>query len=94
LSISRSSGAQPLGTTQYTYDADGRLRVARQAQGVDDGIVQGMGVALAYRSCDHLVFNLDPGKRTQVIALIDVRFRPIELGNTLCSFGIFKTEGP
>lgn len=34
----------------------------------------GMGIALAYRSCDHLVFNLAPGVRTQIIALIDVRY--------------------
>ncbi|HUS31866.1 MAG TPA: hypothetical protein VMZ53_25370 [Kofleriaceae bacterium] len=54
----------------------------------------GIGLATVYGSCNHLVFNLDPGKRTQVIALIDVRFRPIELGNTVCSFGIFKTEAP
>ncbi|HTL32331.1 MAG TPA: hypothetical protein VL326_04370 [Kofleriaceae bacterium] len=54
----------------------------------------GIGLATVFGSCNHLVFNLDPSKRTQVIALIDVRFRPIELGNTLCSFGIFKTEGP
>ena len=32
-----------------------------------------MGLALTYRSCDHLVFNLAPGQRTQIIALIDVR---------------------
>jgi hypothetical protein len=38
----------------------------------------GMGVALAYRSCDHLVFNLAPGRRTQVIAMIDVRYPPAE----------------
>lgn len=36
----------------------------------------GMGISLAYRSCDHLVFNLAPGKRTQIIGLIDVRFTP------------------
>lgn len=36
----------------------------------------GMGISLAYRSCDHLVFNLAPGKRTQIIGLIDVRFVP------------------
>jgi CheY-like chemotaxis protein len=39
----------------------------------DSGGGAGMGVALAYRSCDHLVFNLAPGKRTEIIALIDVR---------------------
>lgn len=38
----------------------------------------GMGVSLAYRSCDHLVFNLSPGKRTEIIALIDVRHPPTE----------------
>jgi DNA-binding response OmpR family regulator len=38
----------------------------------------GMGVALAYRSCDHLVFNLAPGKKTEIIALIDVRHPPTE----------------
>ncbi|MBA3461312.1 MAG: hypothetical protein H0T46_15220 [Deltaproteobacteria bacterium] len=38
----------------------------------------GMGVALAYRSCDHLVFNLAPGRRTEIIALIDVRHPPTE----------------
>lgn len=52
----------------------------------------GIGLATVYGSCNHLVFNLEPGKRTQVIALIDVRFRPTELGNTVCSFGIFKYE--
>jgi len=38
----------------------------------------GMGVALTYRSCDHLVFNLAMGKRTEIIALIDVRYPPTE----------------
>jgi CheY-like chemotaxis protein len=38
----------------------------------------GMGIALTYRSCDHLVFNLAPGKRTEIIALISVRNPPFE----------------
>lgn len=38
----------------------------------------GMGVAIAYRSCDHLVFNLAPGRRSEIIALIDVRHPPTE----------------
>jgi hypothetical protein len=38
----------------------------------------GMGIALAYRSCDHLVFNLAPGKRTEIIALVDVRYPATE----------------
>jgi anti-anti-sigma regulatory factor len=44
----------------------------------DTGGGAGMGIALAYRSCDHLVFNLAPGMRTEVIALIDIRFPPGE----------------
>lgn len=38
----------------------------------------GMGLSLTYRSCDHLVFNLAPGKCTEIIALIDVRQLPAE----------------
>jgi CheY-like chemotaxis protein len=38
----------------------------------------GLGVAMAYRSCDHLVFNLAPGRRTEVIALVDVRYAATE----------------
>ena len=45
---------------------------------VKDGAGAGMGIALTYRSCDHLVFNLAPGRQTQVIALIDVRHPPLE----------------
>ncbi len=52
----------------------------------------GIGLATVYGSCNHLVFNLEPGRRTQAIALIDVRFRPAELGNAVCSFGIFSTD--
>lgn len=38
----------------------------------------GMGIALTYRSCDHLVFNLAPGRRTEIIALVNVRHPPLE----------------
>lgn len=44
----------------------------------DEGGGAGMGITLAYRSCDHLVFNLAPGVRTEIIALIDVRYPPTE----------------
>jgi DNA-binding response OmpR family regulator len=44
----------------------------------DTGGGAGMGIALAYRSCDHLVFNLAPGTRTEIIALVDVRYPPAE----------------
>lgn len=44
----------------------------------ETGSGAGMGISLAYRSCDHLVFNLAPGTRTEIIALIDVRYPPTE----------------
>lgn len=55
----------------------------------------GMGISLAYRSCDHLVFNLAPGKRTQIIGLIDVRFAPAgnpasaQAGAAASSYNVF-----
>lgn len=48
----------------------------------------GMGIALSYRSCDHLVFNLAPGKRTEIIALIDVRYPPSER-TSVSSYNVF-----
>jgi CheY-like chemotaxis protein len=49
----------------------------------------GIGLATVYGTCNHLVFNLQPGACTQVIALLDVRFRPAELASPVCSFGVF-----
>lgn len=54
----------------------------------DGGAGAGMGIALAYRSCDHLVFNLSPGKRTEVIALIDIRY-PIGERVPASSYNVF-----
>jgi len=53
----------------------------------------GIGLAAVYGACNHLVFNLAPGRRTEVIGLIDVRFRPAELGTTTPSFGLFWDRG-
>jgi DNA-binding NarL/FixJ family response regulator len=55
---------------------DDVLRALVQREVKDTGAGAGMGIALTYRSCDHLVFNLAPRRRTQVIALIDVRHSP------------------
>ncbi len=49
----------------------------------------GIGVGLVYDSCHHLVFNIHPQQRTQVIGLIDLRVSPQELGQTPSSFNIF-----
>ncbi|HSK04250.1 MAG TPA: response regulator [Kofleriaceae bacterium] len=48
----------------------------------------GMGLALTYRSCDQLVFNLAPGVRTEAIALIDVRYPPSER-TAVSSYNVF-----
>ena len=53
----------------------------------------GMGIALSYRSCDHLVFNLSPGKRTEIIALIDVRYPPTERA-PVSSYNVFVERAP
>jgi hypothetical protein len=52
------------------------------------GAGAGMGLALAYRSCDHLVFNLSPGTRSEIIALVDVRYPPAERG-PVSSYNVF-----
>jgi CheY-like chemotaxis protein len=48
----------------------------------------GMGLALTYRSCDQLVFNLAAGARTEIIALIDVRYPPVER-TAVSSYNVF-----
>lgn len=52
----------------------------------------GMGIALTYSCCNHLIYNLQPGNRTQAIGLIDVRFKPTELGSMVSSFNVFSRD--
>ena len=61
-----------------TLDRDTILQSLAKNDVRESGGGAGMGIALAYRSCDHLVFNLAPGVRTEIIALIDVRYPPTE----------------
>ncbi|HEY4176794.1 MAG TPA: hypothetical protein VGM90_08185 [Kofleriaceae bacterium] len=56
-----------------SLDRDTILGALGKSEVRETGEGAGMGIALAYRSCDHLVFNIAPGKRTEIIALIDVR---------------------
>jgi len=66
-------------TDQFgSLDRETILRSLAQQDVRESGGGAGMGVALSYRSCDHLVFNLAPGKRTEIIALVDVRYPPTE----------------
>ncbi|MBA3539544.1 MAG: hypothetical protein H0T79_07930 [Deltaproteobacteria bacterium] len=61
-----------------SLDRDTILRALAKHDVRESGGGAGMGIALAYRSCDHLVFNLAPGRATQIIALVDVRYPPSE----------------
>jgi hypothetical protein len=51
----------------------------------------GMGLALAYACCNQLVIDLEPEVMTEVIALLDVRYKPTELGRS-ASFHTFITH--
>jgi CheY-like chemotaxis protein len=76
-------------TDQFgSLDRDTILRSLSKSDVRDSGGGAGMGIALSYRSCDHLVFNLNPGKRTEIIALIDVRYPPTER-TPVSSYNVF-----
>ncbi|HEY5946698.1 MAG TPA: hypothetical protein VIV40_14445 [Kofleriaceae bacterium] len=76
-------------TDQFgSLDRDTILMSLSKSDVRDSGGGAGMGIALAYRSCDHLVFNLSPNQRTEVIALIDVRYPPAERG-PVSSYNVF-----
>jgi hypothetical protein len=53
----------------------------------------GMGLALAYACCHQLVVGIAPGTRTEMIALLDVRNRPTEIGRAP-SFHMFTQGAP
>ena len=71
-----------------SLDRDTILRSLAKNAVSDSGAGAGMGISLSYRSCDHLVFNLSPGKRTEIIALIDVRYPPSERA-PVSSYNVF-----
>lgn len=50
----------------------------------------GMGLPLAYACCNQFIVNHTPGERTEVITLLDVRYKPTELGRS-ASFHEFVT---
>jgi hypothetical protein len=53
----------------------------------------GMGMALAYACCNQFVVDLEPDVMTEVIALLDVRHKPTELGRS-ASFHTFVAAPP
>jgi hypothetical protein len=79
---------------QYgSLDRDTILRSLAKDSIRETGGGAGMGIALAYRSCDHLVFNLAPGRRSELIALIDVRHPPAER-TPVSSYNVFVEREP
>jgi CheY-like chemotaxis protein len=77
-----------VGDSFGSLDRETILRSLSQHEVRPSGGGAGMGIALTYRSCDHLVFNLAPGRRTEVIALIDVRY-PHNERVAASSFNVF-----
>ena len=71
-----------------SLDRDTILRSLGRTGVRETGGGAGMGVALTYRSCDHLVFNLAPGRQTEVVALIDVRASAADRGPA-SSYNVF-----
>jgi hypothetical protein len=60
-------------------------RLATPKQNSGEG---GMGMALAFACSNQLVINHAPGQLTEVIALLDIRYKPTELART-ASFHAF-----
>jgi hypothetical protein len=52
-----------------------------------------MGLALAYACCNQLVVDLEPDVMTEMVALLDVRHKPTELGRS-ASFHTFVATTP
>ena len=68
-----------------------RLAVAGKRVSAGEG--GGMGLPLAYACCNQFVVNYTPSVRTEVLALIDVRYKTTELART-ASFHVFVGESP
>jgi CheY-like chemotaxis protein len=76
-----------------SFDKETILRSLAKNDIRETGGGAGMGLTLAYRSCDHLVFNLAPGRRTEIIALVDVRYPPAERV-PVSSYNVFVERTP
>jgi hypothetical protein len=68
---------------------DTRGITAKLAAGAKQTGDSGMGMSLAYACCNQFVVDCAPNKLTEVIALIDVRYKPTELGR-MSSFHAFE----
>jgi hypothetical protein len=72
-----------------SLDAGGiASRLASSGKQVASSGEGGMGLPLAYACCNHLAINSDPNAVTEIITLLDVRYKPTELGRA-ASFHTF-----
>jgi hypothetical protein len=71
-------------------EVTGRLANGKTGAAATEG---GMGLALAYACCNQFVIDLQPDVMTEVIALLDVRYKPTELCRS-ASFHTFVVETP
>jgi hypothetical protein len=62
-----------------------KLAAGKQSAAQTEG---GMGLPLAYACCNQLVIDVAPGTLTEVIALLDIRYKPTELARA-ASFHTF-----
>ena len=65
-------------------------RIAAAGRQLATSADDGMGLSLAYACCNQFIVNHTPGTRTEVITLLDVRYKPTELGRS-ASFHEFVT---
>lgn len=65
-------------------------RVNQESATTPDG---GMGLPLAYACANQFIIGIATGRLTEMIALIDLRFRPTELSR-VASFHVFSGENP
>jgi hypothetical protein len=67
--------------------------LAGSGQVRSDGAGAGIGLAMTYSAVTQLVFDLDPGRATEAIALVDVRPWPPQSLPPLASFHLFVRNG-
>lgn len=52
----------------------------------------GLGTGLVYGCCSHLIYNVEPGVRTQAIALFDIHLRGPDPRKPVTSFEFFRVQ--
>jgi len=77
-----------------TLDASGvGARLAAGGKQANASTEGGMGLPLAYACCNQFVIGTAPGALTEVITLLDVRYKPTELGRSASFHSFAGTYG-